>query len=46
MAAELEKYALWAGIALTILSSMLLMAWAAWWTFVPFAKSTSGEGVT
>jgi len=37
MTKELEQYALWAGIALTILSSMLLMAWAAWWTFVPFA---------
>jgi hypothetical protein len=32
-----EKYALWGGITLTIVASMLLMAWAAWWTFVPFA---------
>ena len=37
MAAEPEKYALWGGIALTILASMLLMAWATWWTFAPFA---------
>jgi hypothetical protein len=37
MAAELEKYSLWAGVGLTILASMLLMAWATWWTFAPFA---------
>jgi hypothetical protein len=34
---DTEKYALWTGIALTIISSMLLMAWATWITFVPFA---------
>lgn len=37
MIRELEKYALWGGIVLTILSSMLLMAWANWMIFVPFA---------
>ncbi len=37
MTSELEKYALWTGIALTIIASMLLMAWATWITFVPFA---------
>ncbi|HEY3272297.1 MAG TPA: hypothetical protein VGJ92_00970 [Methanocella sp.] len=37
MAMDTEKYALWTGIALTIISSMLLMAWATWITFVPFA---------
>jgi hypothetical protein len=37
MAIEAEKYALWTGIALTILSSMLMMAWANWVTFMPFA---------
>ncbi len=34
---DTEKYALWAGVVLTILSSMLLMAWANWITFLPFA---------
>jgi hypothetical protein len=34
---DTEKYALWAGVVLTIVSSMLLMAWATWWTFAPFA---------
>ncbi len=34
---EWEKYALWSGILLTILASMLLMAWVNWLTFAPFA---------
>jgi hypothetical protein len=37
MALETEKYALWLGIALTIIASSLLMAWATWLTFAPFA---------
>src|SRR5512146_1550721 len=41
MAVDTEKYALWAGIALTILASMLLMAWATWITFLPFAAGVA-----
>ncbi|MGA9138988.1 MAG: hypothetical protein WBZ29_02110 [Methanocella sp.] len=37
MAIDTEKYVLWLGIALTIIASMLLMAWVTWITFVPFA---------
>jgi preprotein translocase subunit SecY len=37
MATEWEKYALWTGIVLTIVASSLLMAWATWLTFLPFA---------
>ena len=37
MTRGLEKYALWGGIIMTIVSSMALMAVANWMTFVPFA---------
>jgi len=37
MAIEYEKYALWAGVGLTIVSSMVLMAFVSWVPFVPFA---------
>jgi hypothetical protein len=37
MAIETEKFALWAGIALTITASMALMAVTTWLAFVPFA---------
>lgn len=37
MVKDVEKYLLWGGIALTIVSSMLMMAFANWATFVPFA---------